>query len=80
MYGVNRENGPEYLFNLTDDPNEMHNLIDDPACTTIRRDLHGRVERKAAELGDDFFLELRAARGESPPARAGVALKAISYQ
>ena len=34
--------GAEYgqLFNLRDDPGEMHNLWGDPGCVDVKRELH----------------------------------------
>jgi arylsulfatase A-like enzyme len=57
-YHMNLEDGPSELFNLAEDPYEMHNRINDMTCAAAREELHQRMERRARELGDDFFERL----------------------
>ena len=49
------------LFNLKDDPYEMHNRIQDPDCAEIIQDLEQRLRLKLDAIGDDFFSELASA-------------------
>ncbi len=42
----------EQLFDLENDPLELHNLIDDPAYASIRRDLRERLSRYRQTLPD----------------------------
>lgn len=44
--------GPWLLFNLRDDPMEMHNLVHVPSAAPVRLRLQKRLAEKLAEVGD----------------------------
>ncbi len=47
---------PWQLFDLGEDPYELHDLIDDPAYRAVAADLHARLARRMHETGDDAWL------------------------
>ena len=53
-----REDGaqPWLLFDLSDDPFELHNLVDEPRHAGIATELHGRLRRALEETDDDYTL------------------------
>lgn len=53
---VSREEPWGELFNLADDPHELHNLWDDPGYRQVRGDLFERMARRMMELGDQSPL------------------------
>jgi arylsulfatase A-like enzyme len=59
--------GPSALYNLIEDPHQLDNRIGDPECAAVREELHHRLERKLAQLGDNFFDRMSAKRGNPAP-------------
>jgi arylsulfatase A-like enzyme len=47
---------PWQLFDLAEDPYEMHNRIDDPACRRQAERCHRLLRERMAETGDHFIL------------------------
>jgi arylsulfatase A-like enzyme len=47
---------PWQLFDLRDDPFEMHNLVQDPEYEPVARDLHGALRERLDRTGDDVAL------------------------
>lgn len=45
------------VFDIENDPWEMHDLSDDPAAASVRGDLMGRLKQVQRELGDTLDLE-----------------------
>lgn len=57
---VNAENLPERmeeLYDLQDDPYQLHNLVDDPACGDAVADLKQRLDAWQEQTGDPVSLE-----------------------
>lgn len=48
---------PWQLFDLANDPYEMHNLIDDPNSRTVLKELHGLLYERLMETQDDYALK-----------------------
>ena len=49
---------PEWeLFDLENDPFEMHNLIDDTAYAGVIRELKDELHRLQSELGDERYYK-----------------------
>jgi hypothetical protein len=40
------------LYDLQQDPHELHNRWDDPACATVRQQLQAELQRLRRQLGD----------------------------
>lgn len=60
---------PWQLFDLRDDPYELHNLVDRPEHAELAREMHRRLARLLDETGDDYAL----AEAFGLPARNAVA-------
>jgi len=43
---------PWHLFDLREDPYELHNLVTEPACRSLRDRLHEALRRRAEETAD----------------------------
>jgi arylsulfatase A-like enzyme len=58
------------LFDLKNDPDELHNLADDPAHAARVTDLIGRLKQAQLRLGDDMPLSVAKPKPRewTPPA------------
>ena len=61
MYCVTLEVGPYQLFDMEDDPYQMHNLVDELSHQRTRTALHEQLVELALERQDDFFSRVRSA-------------------
>ncbi len=56
--------GEDCLYDLEDDPHEMHNRIHDPACAQVRHELEERLYQWMGRYGDfarERYVEVRGA-------------------
>ncbi len=56
MY-ARRQSEPWVLYDLKNDPYEMHNLVEDPASRSVRNTMQDRLERWMQEVGDSWSLD-----------------------
>ena len=47
---------PWHLFDLTNDPYEMHNLVDDPPHSQVRQELDRALRRMVKESQDSYWM------------------------
>lgn len=51
------QSAPWVLYDLKNDPYEMHNLVDDPAASTVRNEMQSRLEQWMRKIGDSWSLD-----------------------
>ena len=57
MLGVNLEQGYEFLFNMVEDPYQLHNLIGQAEYQPIQETLLATMRREAERIHDPFFID-----------------------
>ena len=55
LYAVYRSDGEEHLYNLEEDPLEMHNLAGEAAFSRKKEELKVLMHSKMEEIGDEFL-------------------------
>lgn len=50
---VYQQRPEEELYDLRDDPHELHNWVDDPVLQSVKNELRGRMEQWMAQQGDE---------------------------
>ena len=56
MY-ARRQSTPWVLYDLKNDPWEMHNLVGDPAAAAVRNEMDGRLRQWMQKIGDSWSLD-----------------------
>ncbi len=59
MY-ARRQSQPWVLYDLKNDPYEMHNLVDDSAARSVRTEMENRLEQWMRKIGDSWSLDWTA--------------------
>ena len=59
--------GIDELYNLSDDPHEVHNMIDSPPCESTVRDMCARMWQKMRDIGDDSLFNTHYATLRTAP-------------